>query len=247
MSTAEPGRPIRVIVADDQPLIRSAIRIMIEAHDDLTLVAEASDGRELLAIADAHPADVVLMDIRMPNLDGIAATRQLLAAHAGVRVIVLTTYDIDEYVVAAIRAGASGFLLKDVSAGQLAASIRSVHAGDSVLAPHAVATLTSFARRTPDIPDAEELLAPFTPRERDILLALATGASNEVIGRRLFLTGNTVKTHIKAILAKLEVPDRIHVLIWAYENRLVGPGTGRRAIDTRSGVVGVLGQEPPTS
>ena len=112
VSTVEPGQPIRVIVADDQPLIRSAIRIMVEAHDDLALVAEAGDGRELLAVADAHPADVVLMDIRMPNLDGIAATRQLLVAHPGIRVIVLTTDDIDEYVVAAIRAGASGFLLR---------------------------------------------------------------------------------------------------------------------------------------
>jgi DNA-binding NarL/FixJ family response regulator len=135
-------------------------------------------------------------------------------------VLVLTTYDLDEYVFAAIRAGASGFLTKDASSDELVSAIRSVHSGDAVLAPRATASLVDFVARAPEPVDVEELLAPLTGREREVLRELATGASNEVIAERLFLTGNTVKTHVAAILAKLGLPDRVHVVIWVYEHGL---------------------------
>ena len=225
---------IRVAIADDQELIRSALSAMLEAHDDLELVLEASDGAELLESVRAHRVDVVLMDIRMPRLDGIAATERLLSTHPGVRVLVLTTYDLDEYVFAAIRAGASGFLTKDVSSDELAAAIRAVHAGDAVVAPRATASLIDFVARVPEPVGADELLAPLTPREQDVLMEMLTGASNEVIADRLFLTGNTVKTHIKAILAKLGLADRVHVVIWGFEHGLAGrEGTSQHKSDAR--------------
>jgi DNA-binding NarL/FixJ family response regulator len=228
------GVRIRVAIADDQELIRSAVSAMIEAHDDLELVLEASDGAELLESVRAHRVDVVLMDIRMPRLDGIAATERLLSAHPGIRVLVLTTYDLDEYVFAAIRAGASGFLTKDASSDELAAATRAVHAGDAVVAPRATASLIDFVARVPEPVGADELLAPFTPRERDVLMEMLTGASNEVIADRLFLTGNTVKTHIKAILAKLGLPDRVHVVIWGFEHGLARrQGMSQRKSDMR--------------
>ena len=214
------GTRIRVAIADDQELIRSALSAMIEAYNDLELVLEATDGAELLDSVRAHRVDVVLMDIRMPRLDGIAATARLLSTHPGTRVLILTTYDLDEYVFAAIRAGASGFLTKDASSDELAAAIRAVQAGDAVVAPRATASLIDFVARVPEPVDVDALLAPFTPRERDVLLALLTGASNEVIADRLYLTGNTVKTHIKSILAKLGLPDRVHVVIWGFEHGL---------------------------
>ncbi|WP_448810822.1 response regulator [Agromyces bauzanensis] len=218
---------IRVAIADDQELIRSAVGAMVEVHDDLELVYEAADGAELLEAARAHRVDVVLMDIRMPRLDGIAATERLLRSQPGTRVLILTTYDLDEYVFAAIRAGASGFLTKDASSDELAAAIRAVHAGDAVVAPRATASLLDFVARAPEPADPEVLLAPFTPREREVLAEVLTGASNELIADRLYLTGNTVKTHIASILAKLGLPDRVHVVIWAFENGLAGRARGR--------------------
>jgi DNA-binding NarL/FixJ family response regulator len=211
---------IRVAIADDQELIRSALATMLEPHDDIEVVVAASDGVELLERIRAHRADVTLMDIRMPRLDGIAATRQLVADQPNTRVLVLTTYDLDEYVFAAIRAGASGFLTKDASSDELVRAIRSVHSGDAVLAPRATASLVHYVARAPEPVDVEELLAPLTAREREVLRELATGASNEVIAERLFLTGNTVKTHVASILAKLGLPDRVHVVIWVYEHGL---------------------------
>jgi DNA-binding NarL/FixJ family response regulator len=212
---------IRVALADDQELIRSALAVMLESHDDLELVVEAADGAELVERLRAHRADVVVMDVRMPRMDGIEATRRVRAEHSAARVLVLTTFDLDEVVFAAIRAGASGFLTKDASADELAAAIRAVHAGDATLAPRATASLVDFVARAPEPVDAETLLEPFTGRERDVLALLVTGASNDEIAERLFLTGNTVKTHVKAILAKLDLPDRVHVVIWAYERGLV--------------------------
>ncbi len=220
MTERHPAPPIRVAIADDQELIRSAVEAMLEPHDGLDVVAAASDGGELLELLRARRVDVVLMDIRMPRLDGIAATRRLVAEHPGTRVLVLTTYDLDEYVFGAIRAGASGFLTKDASSEELAAAIRAVHAGDSVLAPRATASLVSFIARLPEPVDADMLLAPLTVREREVLRELVTGASNEIIAERLFLTGNTVKTHVASILAKLDLPDRVHVVIWAFERGL---------------------------
>jgi DNA-binding NarL/FixJ family response regulator len=222
MTESDTTERIRVAIADDQALIRSAVSAMVEVHDGLEIVAEASDGAELLELARAHRIDVVLMDVRMPRLDGIEATALLRRDHPDTRVLVLTTYDLDEYVFAAIRAGASGFLTKDTSSEELAEAIRSVHAGDAVIAPRATASLLDFVARVPEPADPDALLAPFTTREREVLGELLTGASNEVIARRLFMTGNTVKTHIAAILAKLGLPDRVHVVIWAFENGVVG-------------------------
>lgn len=218
---------IRVAIADDQELIRSAVAAMVEVHDDLELVFQTADGAELLEAARARRVDVVLMDIRMPRLDGIAATERLLHAQPGARVLILTTYDLDEYVFAAIRAGASGFLTKDASSDELASAIRAVHAGDAVVAPRATASLLDFVARAPEPADPEVLLAPFTPREREVLAEVLTGASNEVIADRLYLTGNTVKTHIASIFAKLGLPDRVHVVIWAFENGLAVRARGR--------------------
>ncbi len=217
-----PASRIRVAIADDQELIRSAIGVMLEAQADLEVVAEASDGGDLLELARLHRFDVVLMDIRMPRLDGIAATRRLLAERPGTRVLVLTTYDLDEYVFASIRAGASGFLTKDASSDEIVAAIRAVHAGDSVLAPRATTRLVDFVARAPEPVDPETLLGPLTARERDVLMQLVTGASNDVIAERLHLSGNTVKTHVASVLAKLGLPDRVHVVIWAYERGLAG-------------------------
>ncbi|MFF2275345.1 response regulator [Agromyces sp. NPDC058126] len=215
------GPSIRVALADDQELMRSALEIMLEAPPDLELVVQAADGAELLERLRAHRADVVVMDVRMPRLDGIETTRRVRAEHPATRVLVLTTFDLDEVVFAAIRAGASGFLTKDASAEELAAAIRAVHAGDATLAPRATASLVDFVAKAPAAPDPEALLAPLTVRERDVLAELVVGASNDEIAERLYLTGNTVKTHVKAILAKLELPDRVHVVIWAYEHGLV--------------------------
>ncbi|MCD2441798.1 response regulator transcription factor [Agromyces sp. SYSU K20354] len=212
---------IRVALADDQVLMRSALAVMLEPHDDLELVVEAADGAELLERLRAHHADVVVMDVRMPRMDGIEATRRVRAEHPAVRVLVLTTFDLDEVVFAAIRAGASGFLTKDASADELVTAIRAVHAGDATLAPRATASLVDFVAQAPEPVDAEQLLEPLTGRERDVLAQLVTGASNDEIGERLYLTGNTVKTHVKSILAKLDLPDRVHVVIWAYERGLV--------------------------
>jgi DNA-binding NarL/FixJ family response regulator len=222
MTDREARARIRIAIADDQELIRSALSAMIEAHDDLEVVLEASDGAELLESVRGRRVDVVLMDIRMPRLDGIAATERLLGEHAGTRVLVLTTYDLDEYVFAAIRAGASGFLTKDASSEELAAAIRSVQAGDAVIAPRATASLIDYVVRVPEAVDHDVLLAPFTRREREVLMLLLTGASNEAIAEQLFMTGNTVKTHVKSILAKLGLPDRVHVVIWGFENGLAG-------------------------
>ncbi|MFF2271363.1 response regulator [Agromyces sp. NPDC058136] len=215
------GTRIRVALADDQELMRSALEIMLEAPSDLELVAQAADGVELLERLRAHRADVVVMDVRMPRMDGIEATRRVRAEHPAARVLVLTTFDLDEVVFAAIRAGASGFLTKDASAEELAAAIRAVHAGDATLAARATASLIDFVAKAPAAVDAEALLAPLTARERDVMAELVVGASNDEIAERLFLTANTVKTHVKAILAKLGLPDRVHVVIWAYEHGLV--------------------------
>ncbi len=217
---AAAARPIRVAIADDQPLMRSALATMIRAHDDLELAGEAADGIELLAIARARRLDVVLMDIRMPNLDGIDATRTLSGVQPGARVLVLTTFDLDEYVLAAVRAGASGFLLKDISHQELARAIRAVHSGDSVLAPRATESLMRLVAAVPQQADPDILLAALTPREREVFECLLDGEQNDEIAHRLYLTTNTVKTHVKSILGKLGLRDRVHVVIWGFENGL---------------------------
>jgi DNA-binding NarL/FixJ family response regulator len=223
-----PARPVRVLIVDDQELIRDALATMVETDARLALAGTASNGAEAVELARAAVVDVVLMDIRMPVMDGIAATAELQRLRPGVRVLVLTTFDIDEYVLAAVRAGASGFLTKDSRPADLVAAILAVARGDAAVSPRAARTLLAHVqagggRAARGAPAEAAALAPLSPREREVLRELAAGASNEEIGQRLYLTTNTVKTHVKAILAKLGLPDRIQVIIWAYEHGVAAP------------------------
>ncbi|MBM7502869.1 response regulator [Agromyces aurantiacus] len=220
--------PVTVLVADDQELLRDALATILDADPRIELSGTAADGAEAVAHVRAHHVDVVLMDVRMPGMDGIAATAEVLRLRPATRVLVLTTFDLDEYVFAAIREGASGFLTKDARPAELVDAIRRVAAGDAVLAPRATATLLRHVRRQA-APSAGDPLAPLSPREREVAMLLARGASNDEIGRALFLTGNTVKTHVRAILAKLGLADRIQVVIWAYEQGVVQPGDDHSA------------------
>ncbi|GAT71649.1 response regulator [Microbacterium hydrocarbonoxydans] len=215
---------LRILLVDDQELFREAIAVMLARDPRIADVVAVASGAEAVAHVRAHAVDVVLMDIRMPGMDGIAATREVRAVRPSARVLVLTTFDLDEYVFAAIREGASGFLTKDASAAELADAAAAVAAGESVLSPRATAALVGFVRDGAPARSPEEALAPLTAREQEVARALATGASNEAIARQLFLSENTVKTHVKAVLAKLGLPDRVHVVIWAYENGVLRPG-----------------------
>ncbi|WP_102193339.1 response regulator transcription factor [Microbacterium aurantiacum] len=215
---------IRVLIVDDQELFRDAVAVMLARDERVADVAAVASGEEAIEYVRAHTVDVVLMDIRMPGIDGIAATREVLRIRPSLRVLVLTTFDLDEYVYAAIREGASGFLTKDASVAELADAAVAVAAGDQVLSARATAAVIGFVRSGRPAVDADAALARLSPREQDVARALATGASNEEIARRLFLSVNTVKTHVKAVLAGLGVPDRVHVVIWAYENGVLRPG-----------------------
>jgi DNA-binding NarL/FixJ family response regulator len=217
---------IRVLIADDQSLVRAGFRLVLENHPDLEVVGEASNGNQAVhSVARLRP-DVVLMDIRMPELDGIAATRQITARHPA-RVLVLTTYDLDEYVYDALQAGASGFLLKDTPPPQLVDGIRAVADGEALLAPTVTRRLIEEfarigpARRTPP-PELEEL----TPRELEVLRLLARGMSNAEIAAALVLGDTTVKTHVTHVLGKLGLRDRVQAVVLAYESGLVTPGQG---------------------
>ncbi|MFF7293920.1 response regulator [Microbacterium sp. NPDC008134] len=229
---------IRVLLVDDQQLIRLGFRMVLEAEDDIEVVGEAGDGEAAIAQAAALQPDLVLMDIRMPGLDGIAATEQIVQRHPQTRVLVLTTFDLDEYAFGAIRAGASGFLLKDVQRHELLSALRAVHRGDAALSPritrmllqHVTPTLgVSTAPSTLPSPAASgdgsdspaSLLASLTDRERDVFLALARGLSNAEIGDSLFVTESTVKTHVGRVLAKLGARDRIHAVILAHRAGLI--------------------------
>lgn len=232
---------IRVLLVDDQSLIRVGFRLVLEAEPDIVVAGEAADGAEAIAQAAALRPDVVLMDVRMPGVDGIAATDAIVRQHPGIRVLVLTTFDLDEYAFGAIRAGASGFLLKDAERHELVDAVRAVHRGDGVLAPRATrALLDHLAQRSegPGAP-ASALPAPAAPasasaptddptaeltdRERDVFRAIAQGLSNSEIAEQLFLSESTVKTHVGRVLAKLQVRDRIHAVILAHSLGLVGP------------------------
>lgn len=214
---------LRVLIVDDQELLRSAIALMLDRDARVTDVATVSSGEAAVEHVRAHAVDVVLMDIRMAGMDGIAATREVLRVRPSARVLILTTFDLDEYVYAAIREGASGFLTKDATPTELADAAAAVAAGESVMSARATAALIGFVRDGAPAADPAAVLAQLTPREQEVARALATGASNEDIARRLFLSANTVKTHVKAVLAKLGVPDRVHVVIWAYENGVLRP------------------------
>jgi DNA-binding NarL/FixJ family response regulator len=221
---------IRVVLADDQELMRMGFRMVIESQPDLSIVGEAGDGEQAIALAAELSPDAVLMDVRMPDLDGIEATRRIVAADDRVRVVVLTTFDLDEYVYGALRAGASGFLLKDTPPAELLAAIRSVASGDAVLAPSVTRRLLSaFAQQTIDpvvAPTPHPGVERLTPREREVLLEVAQGHSNAEIAERLVLSEATVKTHIGRILGKLSLRDRVQLVIFAYEHRLVQPAIG---------------------
>lgn len=215
---------IRVALVDDQQLIRAGFRMVVDSQPDLEVVAEAGDGDEAAAVLGAlePPADVVLMDVRMPGTDGLAACAEVTSASAS-RVIILTTFDLDEYVVAAIKAGASGFLLKDAPPEDLLAAIRTVHAGDAVIAPSSTKRL--LARLASSLPEPGDGagLDELTEREREVLTLMARGLSNLEICDALFLAEPTVKTHVGKILAKLGARDRVQAVIIAYESGLVRP------------------------
>lgn len=235
MSVEPTPAPIRVAVVDDQQLVRAGFRMVIDSQPDLHVVLEAGNGVEALRQLAVVQADVVLMDVRMPELDGLATTARLTATdattprrHPTPKIIVLTTFDLDEYVLAAIKAGASGFLLKDAPPEEMLAAIRTVHAGDAVIAPsatrrlmeHLITALPDLAGRPPH-PGLDEL----TDREREVLVLMARGRSNTEIGQDLFVAEATVKTHVGRILAKLGARDRVQAVVVAYESALVRPGS----------------------
>lgn len=223
-----PAAPLRIVLVDDQPLVRAGFSMVIDSQSDLQVVGQAADGLEAVELLRAHRADVVLMDVRMPRLDGIEATTRILGqAHAGrePRVIVLTTFDLDEYVLAAIRAGASGFLLKDAQPEELLAAIRTVHRGDAVIAPSATKRLLERVVTAPEAaaPDTSPL-RDLTEREREVLTLMGLGRSNQEIGAELFVAEATVKTHVGRVLSKLGARDRVQAVIIAFETGLVTPG-----------------------
>ncbi len=216
------GPPLRLLIADDQALMRAGFRMILEAQPDLRVVAEAADGVEAVEAARAHRPDVILMDIRMPRMDGVEATRRL----AGHRVLILTTFNLDEYVVEALRAGASGFLLKDAPPEELVRAVRVVAAGDALLSPAVTRTLLDrVVARLPSPPAvAPELLADLTERELEVLRLVARGLSNSEIAARLVVGETTVKTHVSHVLDKLGVRDRVQAVVLAYELGVVNPG-----------------------
>jgi DNA-binding NarL/FixJ family response regulator len=215
---------VRVVVADDQVLVRGGFRMILDARDDIEVVGEASDGGEAVTLVEGLEPDVVLMDIRMPNLDGIEATRRIIASGSRARIIMLTTYDLDEYVFAALRAGASGFMLKDVRPPELVEAIRVVARGDALLAPTVTRRLLDrFARAFPDTAGPPPDLGELTEREVEILRFVALALSNSEIAGRLHLTEATVKTHVSSVLRKLGLRDRVQAVVFAYDVGLVRP------------------------
>jgi DNA-binding NarL/FixJ family response regulator len=212
---------IRLLLADDQALVRAGFRLILNGEPDLEVVGEAADGEEAVELGRELAPDVVLMDVRMPKLDGIEATRRLLERADGTRVLMLTTFDLDEYVVDAFRAGASGFLLKTAPPQQLVAAVRTVHEGDALLAPASTRRLIeTFARPATDEPALEEL----TAREREVLRLLAGGRTNAEIAAELVVEPSTVKSHVASVLSKLDLRDRVQAVVFAYESGLVRPG-----------------------
>ena len=215
-----------VLIVDDQALVRAGFRMILEAEEDMEVVGEAADGREAVAEAQRLRPDVVLMDVRMPDVDGIEATRRLLGDGPDAKVVMLTTFDMDEYVYDALRAGASGFLLKDVPPEQLVAGIRAVASGDALLAPSVTRrVIEEFVHRPPSSVRTLPLkLAGLTPRELEVLKLIARGLSNAEIATELFVSETTVKTHVAHVLMKLGLRDRVQGVVLAYESGLIEPG-----------------------
>jgi len=216
---------IRVLVADDQSMVRAGFRMLLTGEQDIEVVAEASNGREAVAMAERFNPAVVLMDIRMPEIDGLEATRRILAANQAARILILTTFGLDEYVYEALRAGASGFVLKDDPAEQLISAVRTVAAGNALLSPAITKrVIRQFTRITRPAPPKE--LGELTEREREILRLIATGLSNAEIGRELYISETTVKTHVTHVLQKLGLRDRVQAVVLAYQ-----AGLFERALD----------------
>jgi DNA-binding NarL/FixJ family response regulator len=215
---------IGVVVVDDQTLVRAGFRVLIESSPDITVLGEAADGRQAVAVVAATKPDVVLMDIRMPEMDGLEATRRILAEAAPeqTRVVILTTFEIDEYVYEALRAGASGFLLKDLPPEQLLEAIRTVAAGNALLAPSVTRRLISrFVGRAPTLTGDGSALATLTPREREVLARVAQGCSNAELAEELHMSPATAKTHVSRLLTKLGARDRAQLVVIAYESGLM--------------------------
>ncbi len=216
---------IRIVLVDDQELVRAGFRMVLDAQPDMQVVGEAGDGLGAVDLARRLHADVMVMDARMPRLDGVEATRRIRQAGDLPRVLMLTTFDLDEYAFAALKAGASGFLLKDVPPDELLFAIRAVHSGDSVVAPSTTRRLIDqFAALLPGTAEAPDDLGELTDREREVLTLVAQGLSNGEIARRLFVSEATVKTHVGRVLAKLGLRDRVQAVVYAYEHGLVRAG-----------------------
>ncbi|MGO4586913.1 response regulator [Arthrobacter sp. 2RAF6] len=221
--------PIRVLLVDDQPLLRMGFRLILEGEDDLEVVGEASDGAEAVRKVEELEPDVVLMDVRMPAVDGIEATRRITASPSKARIIILTTFDLDEYAFSGLQAGASAFLLKDVAPAELVQGVRLVASGDAVVAPRVTQRLLETYVRGGRMPGQataqprDPLLEELTPRETEMLEAIAAGLSNAEIAHKFFLSEATVKTHVRRILTKLHLRDRVQVVVYAYETGLVIP------------------------
>jgi DNA-binding NarL/FixJ family response regulator len=215
---------IRLLIADDQMLVRTGFRVILDAEPDFEVVGEAGDGRETIEAARALRPDVVLMDIRMPNMDGIEATRRLAADEHAPRVLILTTFDLDEHVYEALRAGASGFLLKDAGADELLHAVRVVAAGEALLSPSITRRLIADYARRPPARERPQALEELTPRELEVLRLLARGHSNGDIARQLVLGEATIKTHVARVFQKLDLHDRAQAVVLAYESGLVQPG-----------------------
>lgn len=214
---------ITVLIADDQAMVRAGLRLILEAEDDIVVVAEAENGEEGVRLARRETPDVVLMDVRMPVMDGLEATRQITERIEGTRVIVLTTFDLDEYVYGALRSGASGFLLKDADGDQLVEAVRVIASGDALIAPSVTMRLISEFADRPELAEIKGI-ADLTEREVEVLGLVAKGLANAEIGEALFVSESTVKTHVSHILTKLQLRDRVQAVVAAYESGLATPG-----------------------
>ncbi|WP_062518774.1 response regulator [Demequina silvatica] len=219
---------IRVALVDDQAMVRVGLRMILESEEDISVVAEATSGAEAAGIVAQHAPDVVLMDVRMPGMDGLTATREVLAAHPGTRIVILTTFDDDEYVYEALRAGASGFLLKSVDGDALVSAVRVVAAGEALLAPEVTRrVIEQFARTAPVAPEdhtpSPEAVGDLSDREVEVLRLMARGLSNQEIAAELYVSSTTVKTHVSHILTKLGVRDRVQAVVEAYDSGIVLP------------------------